>query len=145
MGGSRREPAEQRASSAADRLAPYRFKPGQSGNPAGRKSRGKTLEELAERILRERRLAPSSLELKLGRKLSRLELVARMLVAGAEAGDPEALRMLADRLWPKPNRLELEVEVHDLEAAERKLNGRVLHAFQRFGRRDAESSGSPEP
>ena len=132
-GGSRPQGAEQRASSAGDRLAPYRFKPGQSGNPTGRKSRQRTLEELCERVMRERKLAPADFELAAGRKIPRLELLARVLVGAAERGDLEALRMLFDRLWPKPIKVDLEIPGETLEQAEQALERRVAKAFERHG------------
>ena len=121
-----------------------RFKPGQSGNPRGRKSRQKTLEELVERVLRERKLAPAALELAAGRKLTRQELLARVLVSAAEGGDLEALRMLFDRLWPKPLKVDVSLDQETLEAAEQAIEARVERAAERMnGHPVADASGSP--
>lgn len=134
----------------AAHLAPYRFKPGQVANPRGGKSRQQTLEELFDRVLRERVVtgadAAEALGVPLTRKLPRRELIARTIVLAATRGDTEAQRMLLDRLWPKPQKLELDLPGETLAAAEELLEQRVERAFARaMNGHDADPPGPTAP
>jgi len=72
-----------------------RFKPGQSGNPAGR-PRG--LAAIARKQLEE--IAADGDQ-------TRGELVVRKLIDLALAGNVQAIRLILDREWPAPNRHEI--------------------------------------
>ena len=112
-----------------ERIAPYRFKPGQSGNPRGRVPELERLEAVVERVLRERALAPRDFKLAPGKKLRRVEIIVRNLVCAAEAGSIEATRILLDRLWPRPQRIELDVPLEALADAEDALERRIQKAI----------------
>jgi hypothetical protein len=103
---SRQVEAQPRVS-PAERLRAYRYKPGQSGNPLGPGTKLERFEAIADRLLRERHLSPPEFKLAPGKKLRREEIVMRKLVLAAEAGDVEATRILFDRKWPKPQRVEV--------------------------------------
>jgi len=73
-----------------------RFKPGQSGNPGGRP---KGFSTLVRKVLAESTEA--------GGNMTNLEAIARKLIEMAIAGDIPAMRLVLDREWPKPSRLEI--------------------------------------
>lgn len=68
---------------------PYQFKPGQSGNPAGRPKGVKYVSEAVREFL-ERALAPGS-------EYSLADALAKALIDQALAGDVSALREVMDR------------------------------------------------
>lgn len=72
-----------------------RFRPGQSGNPAGR-APGKSLEQVVGELLAEAVVDP-----KTGDAMVRRELIGRALLAQASAGKPHAMKLLVERMWPK--------------------------------------------
>jgi hypothetical protein len=82
-----------------ERLKPYRWKAGQSGNPKGRPKR-RSLEELVNDILDD----PVGDIVDAGDPgETGCQRLARLLVeAAVESGDGQALKLLLDRIWPAP-------------------------------------------
>jgi hypothetical protein len=68
-----------------------RFKPGQSGNPAGRAKGSQNLQTLFDKILKERVSLREGGEV---RKISKAEVILRGLVVGAMKGDQRNLMTL---------------------------------------------------
>lgn len=125
-----RRPADQRQSTAkkkaAKKKAPKRkgsrypkgetpealkattWKPGQSGNPAGRKP-GLTLEERFLKLLATK--VPDSVTKELPEGLERFDQIAIQVYALICAGDPTALREIIKRLWPVDQNVNITGEV----------------------------------
>ena len=77
-------------------LKPWHFKPGQSGNPAGR-PKLRTFEELVREVLAE----------KIGDH-DKFEILARVVVDEAiQNRNIQVIKILCERLWPVSNVLEL--------------------------------------
>lgn len=85
------------------------WKPGQSGNPKGRIPERERFAAVVDRVLRERGEAPPDLKLVRRKRLRNEEIIARQMVRLAARGELEAIRVLADRLWPKPQKLDVDV------------------------------------
>lgn len=80
-------------------LAEHCFKPGQSGNPLGRKGGAPTLKEVIDKLLRE----PAEKKPKDYMALTKLEVFARTLYRKAVVdGDTKCMAELFARLWPAP-------------------------------------------
>jgi len=97
-------------SSRIERLKPYRFKPGQSGNPKGRKP---NLPQIAP-MLRElgNEIAPGSTK-------TIFELIMRNTLLKAVNGEPWAVQFVADRTEGKAlDRVQVDMAVgEDLDTA----------------------------
>ncbi len=85
----------------ADHLAPHKWKPGQSGNPAGRKPRPLLSEELHE-VLGEP-VDPADLASK-----SKLRALAEKIVELATGGNVKAAELLSKLVEPRRMRAEVE-------------------------------------
>lgn len=81
-----------------------RFKPGQSGNPAGPPKR-ESFEALAFRLLDEEISDPNS-----GKSMERRELILRSVYAQASAGRPHAVKLVLERVWPKKIKHEVDAK-----------------------------------
>lgn len=103
-------------------VAKNRFKPGQSGNPAGRPkgARGfKTvIREILDCVMANADVSglsadlAKSLEVQLGRRPSRRELLVYVQVCKAMAGDTYAFDKIADREEGKPKQeIELDADI----------------------------------
>lgn len=87
-----RPPVKQEKSRTLPAAAkPYMFKPGQSGNPKGRRPLGLTLADHVRQIGSEL----------VDDEWTRLDLVVRSLYAEASAGKPQAAQIVLDRGWGK--------------------------------------------
>jgi len=91
------EPAKKTA--AADHPVGYgrppvhtRFRKGQSGNPRGRRTRGRTMPEAIRRALHSKVPVTENGEHK---KVPRIEVLARQLANKAAGGDVAAIRLIA--------------------------------------------------
>src|SRR2546423_5620196 len=102
-----------------------RFRPGQSGNPAGR-PKSITLSEAYRKMLS--RVDESDPE-----KRTRAEVLAEQMYAKAKTGDVQALREIADRVEGKP-RQTLALSLERREQLEQAIAGIM---------RDAEAAGEP--
>ena len=84
----------------------YRFKPGQSGNPAGKKP-GKTLEESIRDILGQEVEGPD------GEAVSKMQILSRVVMDKAIRDRVIAtISLLAKRLWPEVKQHELSGSVN---------------------------------
>ena len=75
-----------------------KWKPGQSGNPKGRPPAGMSMAETLRRELEE--LGPPNK--KTGERVTKRELIMRMLITLATAGDEKAIKMVLDFTTSKP-------------------------------------------
>ena len=89
------------------------FKPGQSGNPAGRPK------QVATRLIRE-----MSAELAEGSNETRLRRIVEALLTKAEAGDLEAVKIVFDRLEGRP-RQAVSLDLGERERCERMVEGMI--------------------
>jgi hypothetical protein len=80
---------------SADHLIPYRWQPGQSGNPGGR-PKGRSFRAIAEAILDSDRL-PDGKPIPDGRLVA--DLLIEALVGHAIGGDSAMMRQLLDRFY----------------------------------------------
>ena len=100
----------------------YRFKPGESGNPAGR-PKGKTLEQSIKDILGEEVVGPD------GDAVSKLEILSRVVMDKAiHDRDIATISLLAKRLWPEVRQHEVSADVllaQEIEDAAHRLD-RIL-------------------
>ena len=93
-----------------DAIKPYRFKPGQSGNPAGAKKRPK-FEHVVAQILDE--VVPGS-------DLTKREALARVFVDSMLKRNGQMIREYLARAWPAVQKHEVDlprIEPDALEAA----------------------------
>ena len=102
-----------------------RFRPGQSGNPAGR-PKSITLSEAYRKML-------SQVDESDPESRTRAEVLAEQMYAKAKTGDVQALREIADRVEGKP-RQTLALSVERREQLEQAIAGIM---------RDAEAAGEP--
>jgi len=102
-----------------------RFRPGQSGNPAGR-PKSITLSEAYRKML-------SQADESDPERRTRAEVLAEQIYAKAKTGDVQALREIADRVEGKP-RQTLALSVERREQLEQAIAGIM---------RDAEAAGEP--
>ena len=102
-----------------------RFRPGQSGNPAGR-PKSITLSEAYRKML-------SQADESDPERRTRAEVLAEQMYAKAKTGDVQALREIADRVEGKP-RQTLALSVERREQLEQAIAGIM---------RDAEAAGEP--
>lgn len=79
-------------------IEPYKFPPGQSGNPAGRPVGSKNLSTILRDMLEEE--IEVSVDQATGRKERRKfsELIIRKLIKRASDGDPRAIKEIFDRI-----------------------------------------------
>ena len=78
-------------------LKQYQFKPGQSGNPLGRKAKAESFRCLLEKVLDER-IRPER-----ANSPTKREVLARRLVMLAVEGRAGALQCLLERIYPIPH------------------------------------------
>lgn len=81
-----------------DKIVPFQWKPGQSGNPAGRPRR-KSLTDLVRDIMEREGLTPD------GRELCVDEALAETILTMALRGNTEILKELWSRLEGKPKEI----------------------------------------
>lgn len=89
------------------------FKPGQSGNPAGRPK------QVATKLIRE-----MASELAEGSNETRLRRIVDALLTKAEGGDLEAVKIVFDRLEGRP-RQSVSLDIGERERAERMVEGMI--------------------
>ncbi len=103
--------------SAAPQLTPYRFKPGQSGNPSGRSARARSADilrkakyvEFVEILVKLSDMQREKLKAWLQRpEATNLEVIYGTLVEQATQGDKIARQEFSDRLFGKVKELEIE-------------------------------------
>ena len=99
-----------------------RWKTGQSGNLAGGPKK-ESFESLAIRLLEEDLSDPTS-----GRSMQRRELILRSVYAQAAAGNPAAIKLVLERVWPKKIK-------HEVDA-----RGSVTVVFDDQDRRELEAA-----
>jgi len=104
------------------------FKPGQSGNPGGRKKGAHSMKTTMERILAEEARTTD------GRVMPKMEALCRKILSGSLRADhdPQLMEILTSRLWVKPTALEVTgaVEVnHTARAAVQKMDAKGLEAL----------------
>ncbi len=93
--------------SAPESIVPYQFKPGESGNPAGRPKKTREIPELLEKLCKEQ--TPSGLkqaicetfELPPGEPMPMMEAVLRGVLMRAARGEAWAVQFIAERLEGK--------------------------------------------
>lgn len=82
-----------------------RWKPGQSGNPSGRRTGQKSrMREAIEAALNEPRAGYMTVD----------DVIARKLTTLAEAGDLKAIELLMKRTWPEKLELGVDEQANDL-------------------------------
>lgn len=99
-----------------DALKPFRWKPGQSGNPAGR-AKKKTFKELVEDLL-----DTATVELE-GEPINCRYAVAGRLIELLLMGDRAAMIAYLDRVWPKILKHEVDLPGADAAALADRLSG----------------------
>jgi hypothetical protein len=80
----------------------HHWKPGQSGNPAGRPKKGKTLTDILEKHGRKRDVLYKDPATGEQRYMSRKEALAKELWMLALKGDVQAIKYIYDRIDGKP-------------------------------------------
>jgi hypothetical protein len=86
----------------------HQWKPGQSGNPNGRRKGARSIKEIIDAALRAR--VKAKIDGK-HRTVSKLELIAMAQVNKAAAGDPKATKLVMDHLAAAADEIEDEFEV----------------------------------
>lgn len=99
-----------------DRLLPFQWKPGQSGNPKGR-AKKKTFEQLVEDLL-----DTATVELE-GESINCRDAVAGRLIELLLIGDRAAMTAYLDRVWPKILKHEVDLPGADAAALADRLSG----------------------
>lgn len=101
--------------SATEKPRRGRWKPGESGNPSGRRTGQKSrMRQAIEAALNEPRAGYLTVD----------DVIARKLTALAEAGDLKAIELLMKRTWPEKLEIDLGEEssglAHDILEARRR-------------------------
>lgn len=86
-------PERTAGSSGASNIKPYRFKPGQSGNPSGRPKNRPQIPDLLRKIGAEKSAK--------GSKLTKIDLLMHRVYGHALKGESWAVQFIADRLEGK--------------------------------------------
>jgi len=104
-------------------LEPYRFKPGQSGNPQGRPKQ-RTFEEIVKAVLHEKVG---------GSDVSKMEVLARVVVDEAiKTRNTQIIKILTDRLWPQSNVLEIAPAKEAVRIKPQKTIEEMRATYERF-------------
>jgi hypothetical protein len=94
-----------------DHLKRYQWKPGQSGNPRGRR-RAETFEQIVEKILDEK-LGALSKQLGLEPTATKREAIARAFVSELMGAQPGLLTEYLKRAWPATLNVKGELNVNE--------------------------------
>ena len=87
-----------------EHLKPYQWRPGQSGNPAGRPKKKSFLEVLRDVLQEDLQITEGPLA---GKSIPKLEMVARILVDELLKRNTRLITEFLDREWPKTHHLSL--------------------------------------
>lgn len=89
-----------------ENIEPHKFKPGTSGNPAGRPVGARSLSTILKEMLEEE--VPVNIDGQPATKKQMKEIIIRKLLKGASDGDTKAINTIFDRTEGKaPQHLEL--------------------------------------